>query len=439
MAVPANDLFTDINGTSLTAHTMDTGGGWVAVTGTFEVQSNRAEPNSHADADLIRTEVNASDLTLTCDVTPFNSGGVESDPDLLLRLQDSTHFWLIHITSSGGEIQLIETNGGAGVIKKTATHGFLSGSTYAITIHLTGPTITCYVDGAYKWTYDSATLFQTATKFGLRCGKAGSPATKASWDNFRITTADLPGSIPFVRSGPSLNGSPWSLQRHLVNRPAITAMPPGQEEAATPANQGAPPPFQFLLPMMQIAPWQVRSPLNLDYQLNTPGAPAVVERNSTFPLTFGPPMPNAPWTRIHGPGTIDFGGKEGVKPVAPVGTSTVRDRTFILRVPQAGDVRRQAHHTEQVANLLNSLIKKGHIQRAHQGDFVLIGGGFEEPRAPTVKDDITVGATAGCTWIDTTSDTAYICLDNSAGSAVWVVIGGVGGGSGGGGLTGDFF
>lgn len=39
--------------------------------------------------------------------------------------------------------------------------------------------------------------------------------------------------------------------------------------------------------------------------------------------------------------------------------------------------------------------------------------------APTVNDDITLGYKLLSQWLNVTTDTAYICCDNTAGAAVW--------------------
>lgn len=44
--------------------------------------------------------------------------------------------------------------------------------------------------------------------------------------------------------------------------------------------------------------------------------------------------------------------------------------------------------------------------------------------APTVNDDSGDGYSVGSQWIDTTNDKAYVCVDASAGAAVWVEQGG---------------
>ena len=42
--------------------------------------------------------------------------------------------------------------------------------------------------------------------------------------------------------------------------------------------------------------------------------------------------------------------------------------------------------------------------------------------APGVTDDTNAGYAVGSTWIDTTADKAYLCLDSTAGAAVWTEI-----------------
>ena len=43
--------------------------------------------------------------------------------------------------------------------------------------------------------------------------------------------------------------------------------------------------------------------------------------------------------------------------------------------------------------------------------------------APTATDDSAAGYAVGSLWIDTTNDAAYICVDATAGAAVWKQIG----------------
>lgn len=41
---------------------------------------------------------------------------------------------------------------------------------------------------------------------------------------------------------------------------------------------------------------------------------------------------------------------------------------------------------------------------------------------PSGSDDQTAGYSVGSLWVDTAAEEAYICVDNSAGSAQWKII-----------------
>ena len=44
--------------------------------------------------------------------------------------------------------------------------------------------------------------------------------------------------------------------------------------------------------------------------------------------------------------------------------------------------------------------------------------------APTVNDDVDLGYSVGSRWVNTTADKAYICVDATAGAAVWIDVSG---------------
>ncbi len=74
---------------------------------------------------------------------------------------------LTSVTAGSGQtIQLVEVNGGAGVVRASQSYGFVSGTSYTITIATSGATIAVSVNGVQEINYASATSNQTATKGG---------------------------------------------------------------------------------------------------------------------------------------------------------------------------------------------------------------------------------------------------------------------------------
>lgn len=77
-----------------------------------------------------------------------------------------------------------------------------------------------------------------------------------------------------------------------------------------------------------------------------------------------------------------------------------------LPYPQKGDIETA------------SLIKRAFAQIDAQTN--VAKSEYAATTAPTVNDDADDGYTIGSQWVDTTNDEAYICVDATAGAAVWV-------------------
>jgi len=57
------------------------------------------------------------------------------------------------------------------------------------------------------------------------------------------------------------------------------------------------------------------------------------------------------------------------------------------------------------------------------GSASAIKNNYNATSLPTTTDDSSAGYGVGSQWIDTTSDTAYICVDATAGAALWAIAG----------------
>lgn len=483
MATLLYDTFTGANGTALTSHTMDVGGGWTAAVGTFQIQSNKATPNSNADDDQVVADAGKADVDISVEIVPQGVLGVNlSNPAIILRWTDSSNFWLIDTVINGGSphtLTLYEKAAGVYASKAFADPSIVAGSGYTVRATLSGQTIQIRLNEVLLITYTAASSNLTSTKFGLRLGKSGSP-TSCTWDLF--TVADLPQAV-MTLAEPSLPnwGAAW-----LKNLP-FTPMPL-QEPAGTPVVA---PTAQVLtgerrpdfLPMRvlglsrpPVTPMPIQAPPSLssvDLQKYPPPARLRFGQTRLIGLTGVPALPAPPNnppapparqvlpppvklrfgpTRLlglTGPPVTVLPAGPAVAPTPP-GPVTSRARPFLPRVPtmrpktgeddtpgvSRSDERRLARHTELSSSFFNSATGKGQIQQTGPTDWKIIGGGFEAARPPGADDDTSIGATPGCTWVDTTGGQAYVCISNATGSAVWQEVGGSGGG--GGGLTGTF-
>jgi hypothetical protein len=181
------DSFTDTNGTALTSHTMETGPGWSAVTGTFEIQGNKAVPDSDANDDQITTDAGVANYILTATVTNrFVASTNEDAANIAFRWSDSSHFWLFYPSGLGGEATLFENTGSGNVERLGVAHPFVDNAAYQIKLLVNGASITCYIDDELIFVYNLARTNAETTDIGLRVGKASTPAGLCSWDSLVV-------------------------------------------------------------------------------------------------------------------------------------------------------------------------------------------------------------------------------------------------------------
>lgn len=169
------DTFTATDGTDLTAHTMDTGGGWTVRTGGYTIVGGRAKAAgaSHADADAGASDVTIS-ATLPCVVGDFAGFAV--------RVATQSDRWEVYVGALG--LEIVENVGGARNSRAAATvAGLIPGAVYTLTVEAVGQTILASYGGV-TCQYGFASAHRTETRHGLVC--FGSPAA-GSWDDFTVT------------------------------------------------------------------------------------------------------------------------------------------------------------------------------------------------------------------------------------------------------------
>lgn len=179
-----SDSFTDVNGTSLTAHTPEWGGGYDVYDGVVEVSSNAAKLTSatgtftHAVA-----SVSSSDMVVEADLLPAATG----DFGIVANFQDNNNSWWLWTRSDGTHI--FEYNAGTPTVRASyltpvnATH---------MKLVATGDTITGYATISSIVQVISYTTPNRPFKSNNKAGMVFYTASTSSIDNLT--------AIPFAES-----------------------------------------------------------------------------------------------------------------------------------------------------------------------------------------------------------------------------------------------
>ena len=185
------DLFTDSNGTNLTAHTPDidtAGNGWVDQVGSMEIQSNEAAADGNER--ITTVDVENADVEISCDVITPSSGS--RGLAMYFRWVNSSDYWRLFVTPLGASASqnalLLQKFGGTGYqqYNPDAPGVVIDNSqTYTIRINLNGDDITVYLDDVEEISATNS-QFNTATIHGIYAERnpAGGGGTL---DNYSIT------------------------------------------------------------------------------------------------------------------------------------------------------------------------------------------------------------------------------------------------------------
>ena len=205
MGLIANDTFTGTNGTNLTAHTLDSGGSWTAVSGTVTLNASNQATNTVNTAWYV-TSTSASDVQIKLDVSTLATGYT----GIIFRYQDSSNFLMCMIDAadfSPAKLTIWKRVGGSSSI---VTSGTFVGVPATIVLTAVGTSITA-TDGTNTI---SATVsnFVSNTSHGLYfAGGAGGVV-----DNFKVynvlSVTLTPNAVAQVASvsGSAVGTSPWN-------------------------------------------------------------------------------------------------------------------------------------------------------------------------------------------------------------------------------------
>lgn len=183
--IVAKDTFIDTNGTDIASHTMDVGAGWTEQIGTFNIQSNAAQPNtmgSHGTQTLALATFSGSAVgTIKCDLTSFKSGASESQPFIVIGYSSINGYLAVGIV--GTTVGLYFENFGNDQLLAMSPTAVTPGTPSTIEVTMTISTVTFTVDGGPPTVLNES----LSTVMGLRAISVGSPAGKCSFDNLLVT------------------------------------------------------------------------------------------------------------------------------------------------------------------------------------------------------------------------------------------------------------
>lgn len=184
----ALDTFTDTNGTSLDAHTMDIGSGWTnggQDAANWNIQSNRADyASANWDHAYIETLVSDVFIETDCRFNGVGPVGVSSGAGIVLRRSSDTAYWMLTVRDD--DLTLFENNSGYTSRASAVITATVVDTDYKATAIAEGQTITCFMNGGNKISYALATLNETVTTHGV-VGKSGDVGVDSvGVDNFAV-------------------------------------------------------------------------------------------------------------------------------------------------------------------------------------------------------------------------------------------------------------
>ena len=180
------DTFTDTD-KALTAHTMDRGGGWSVLAGTWEIASNQAKAVPTIPDSVATADAGAANGTITADVTVPNTTNYSTG--IVARASDVSNFILIIITRSGGTAALMMLTKIANSYTVRGQNNFSvppTGTTVPLTVTLNGDTITASAPNVSPVSY-STTFNNTVTKHGFYDSTTYAGNAPGYFDNFLVT------------------------------------------------------------------------------------------------------------------------------------------------------------------------------------------------------------------------------------------------------------
>ncbi|HEX7050013.1 MAG TPA: glycosyl hydrolase family 28-related protein [Longimicrobiales bacterium] len=193
LLVVASDTFTGPDGTSLAAHTADTGQAWTVHSGTFTIQGNRLQPSAVTGLQIATLDTGVSDGTFRA-VVNLGSNPMQSEGDhhlqVIYRFVDTNNYYFARLrwdaVVSTTKVSLHKKIAGSfSQIVTEQVMGNLLNADHTLEVIVSGDSHTLTLDGVTIGTTTSSDL-STATLAGIAAGSNSYTVTNWRIDDLEV-------------------------------------------------------------------------------------------------------------------------------------------------------------------------------------------------------------------------------------------------------------
>lgn len=170
MTVYLNDTFTDSNGVLLTNHTPEVGGAWLncnflgsPITGTNDIQSNRARVSYNSDWEGVQQDLSISD---NFEITANWYCTTDARIGIVWRSNGAGNYMKAQLRQNLSDVAIKRTTGYGENDPVSTSYTFTAGTIYTIRIVVEGENHSLYINDVLKISTTSS-YYTTQTYFGI--------------------------------------------------------------------------------------------------------------------------------------------------------------------------------------------------------------------------------------------------------------------------------
>ncbi len=184
-----SDTFTDTDGTGLADHTPEVGGAWTVVSGTWQIQGNRAQNTAAGGVPRAEIDAGTPDVDVTCTVRPHTVADFNGTlPGIGVRRTAGGSYWLVRLTrafGAGEGVQLLQVDDSETQTTRLTHAATIANDTdYLLRVRAEGDILTAWLDGVKLFAWNVAGHADAGTKVVLSA--ASFTTSGGQWDNLLV-------------------------------------------------------------------------------------------------------------------------------------------------------------------------------------------------------------------------------------------------------------